>query len=104
MITKEISKLITEHLSIPTIGIGSGQDCDGQILVLHDILNLYDSIKPRFVKQYADLKTETLKALTNYKEDVVSGRFPDDEHSMSIDSSEFIKLKKYFVKVNQAEI
>ena len=104
MVTKEISKLITENLSIPTIGIGSGQYCDGQILVLHDMLNLYDAIKPRFVKQYADLKTETLNALTNYKEDVVSGKFPDDAHSQSIDSSELIKLKKYFVKVNQAEI
>ena len=104
MVTKEISKLITEHLSIPTIGIGSGQYCDGQILVLHDMLNLYDAIKPRFVKQYADLKTETLNALTNYKEDVVSGNFPDDTHSQSIDSSELMKLKKYFVKVNQAEI
>ena len=104
MVTKEISKLITENLSIPTIGIGSGQYCDGQILVLHDMLNLYDAIKPRFVKQYADLKTETLNALTNYKEDVVSGKFPDDTHSQSIDSSELIKLKKYFVKVNQAEI
>jgi len=104
MVTKEISKLITEHLSIPTIGIGSGQYCDGQILVLHDMLNLYDAIKPRFVKQYADIKTETLNALTNYKEDVVSGNFPDDTHSQSIDSSELMKLKKYFVKVNQAEI
>ena len=104
MVTKEISKLITENLSIPTIGIGSGQYCDGQILVLHDMLNLYDAIKPRFVKQYADLKTETLNALTNYKEDVVSGKFPDDTHSQSIDSSELIKLKKYFVQVNQAEI
>ncbi|MBE19153.1 MAG: 3-methyl-2-oxobutanoate hydroxymethyltransferase [Thaumarchaeota archaeon] len=104
MVTKEISKLITENLSIPTIGIGSGQYCDGQILVLHDMLNLYDAIKPRFVKQYADLKTETLNALTNYKEDVVSGKFPDDTHSQSIDSSELIKLKKYFVKVNHAEI
>tara|TARA_B100001179_G_scaffold232064_1_gene223685 strand:- start:2260 stop:3132 length:873 start_codon:yes stop_codon:yes gene_type:complete len=104
MVTKEISKLITEHLSIPTIGIGSGQYCDGQILVLHDMLNLYDAIKPRFVKQYADLKTETLNALTNYKEDVVSGNFPDDTHSQSIDYSELMKLKKYFVKVNQAEI
>ena len=104
MVTKEISKLITENLSIPTIGIGSGQYCDGQILVLHDMLNLYDAIKPRFVKQYADIKTETLNALTNYKEDVVSGNFPDDTHSQSIDSSELMKLKKYFVKVNQAEI
>ena len=67
MVTKEISKLISESISIPTIGIGSGPDCDGQILVLHDMLNLYDSIKPSFVKQYADIKTETLKALTlNY--------------------------------------
>ena len=104
MVTKEISKLITEHLSIPTIGIGSGQYCDGQILVLQDMLNLSDAIKPRFVKQYADINTETLNALTNYKEDVVSGNFPDDTHSQSIDSSELMKLKKYFVKVNQAEI
>ena len=104
MVTKEISKLISESISIPTIGIGSGPDCDGQILVLHDMLNLYDSIKPSFVKQYADIKTETLKALTNYKEDVVSGQFPDEKHSTSIDSSELNKLKKYFGKVKQAEI
>ena len=54
MITKEVSKIITNSLSIPTIGIGSGPYCDGQILVLHDLLNLYDSLKPKFVKKYSN--------------------------------------------------
>ena len=70
MITEEVSKLISESLTIPTIGIGSGKYCDGQILVLHDLLNLNDSLNPKFVKQYANLKKETQKALSNYKNDV----------------------------------
>ena len=104
MITKEVSKIITNSLSIPTIGIGSGPYCDGQILVLHDLLNLYDSLKPKFVKKYADLKTETLNALTNYKTDVSLNNFPSNNHSWSLDNLELKKLKKYFGEIKKAKI
>ena len=104
MITKEVSKIITNSLSIPTIGIGSGPYCDGQILVLHDLLNLYDSLKPKFVKKYADLKTETFNALTNYKTDVSLNNFPSNNHSWSMDNLELKKLKKYFGEIKKAKI
>ncbi len=104
MITKEVSKIITNSLSIPTIGIGSGPYCDGQILVLHDLLNLYDSLKPKFVKKYADLKTETFNALTNYKTDVSLNNFPSNNHSWSLDNLELKKLKKYFGEIKKAKI
>ena len=104
MITKEVSKIITNSLSIPTIGIGSGPYCDGQILVLHDLLNLYDSLKPKFVKQYADLKTETFNALTDYKTDVSLNNFPSNNHSWSMDNLELKKLKKYFGEIKKAKI
>ena len=104
MITKEVSKIITDSLSIPTIGIGSGPYCDGQILVLHDLLNLYDSLKPKFVKKYADLKTETFNALTSYKTDVSLNNFPSNNHSWSMDNLELKKLKKYFGEIKKAKI
>ena len=104
MITKEVSKIITDSLSIPTMGIGSGPYCDGQILVLHDLLNLYDSLKPKFVKKYADLKTETLNALTNYKTDVSLNNFPSNNHSWSMNNLELNKLKKYFGEIKKAKI
>ena len=104
MITKEVSKIITNSLSIPTIGIGSGPYCDGQILVLHDLLNLYDSLKPKFVKKYADLKTETFNALTNYKTDVSLNNFPSNNHSWSMNNLELNKLKKYFGEIKKAKI
>ena len=104
MITEEVSKIITESINIPTIGIGSGKYCDGQILVLHDLLNLYDSIRPKFVKQYADLKTETLNALIAYKKDILLVNFPTSDHSWSLKPSELQKLRKYFGEIKKAEL
>lgn len=72
---------ITASLSIPTIGIGAGLDCDGQVLVLHDILGLCDQFSPKFVKHYADVSTIVTAAATEYIEDVKNGRFPGPEHS-----------------------
>lgn len=77
----ELSKEITSTLSIPTIGIGAGPFCDGQVLVLHDILGLYGEINPKFVKRYADLKGIISTAVTEYKEEVEEGVFPGKEHS-----------------------
>jgi 3-methyl-2-oxobutanoate hydroxymethyltransferase len=72
---------ITQTVSIPTIGIGAGKDCDGQVLVLHDILGLTTDYSPRFVKAYADLKTTVVDAVRNYREEVREGKFPGAEHT-----------------------
>ena len=94
MVTKEVSKIISNSINIPTIGIGSGPDCDGQVLVFHDVLGLYEKIKPKFAKRYLELSGEIVKAVTSYKNDVVSGKFPSSEHSFSMDKSELERLKK----------
>jgi 3-methyl-2-oxobutanoate hydroxymethyltransferase len=97
MVTKEVSKLITSSIFIPTIGIGSGPDCDGQVLVVHDVLGLYEKIKPKFAKRYLELSSDIVKAVESYKNDVVSGKFPSTEHSFSMDKSELERLKKELV-------
>jgi 3-methyl-2-oxobutanoate hydroxymethyltransferase len=76
-----LAKEIHEILHIPTIGIGAGVDCDGQVLVLHDLLGLFDRFTPKFVKKYANLKEDALKAVKAYKQEVESGSFPSQEHS-----------------------
>ena len=76
-----VAKDITEALSIPTIGIGAGPHCDGQVLVLHDLLGLFDDFVPKFVKPYAHLKTDALQAVRRYKEEVEQGIFPSDSES-----------------------
>src|SRR6267143_2008355 len=94
MVTKEVSKIISNSINIPTIGIGSGPDCDGQVLVFHDVVGLYEKIKPKFAKRYLELSCEIVKAVESYKNDVVSGKFPTNEHSFSMDKSELERLKK----------
>jgi len=94
MVTKEVAKIISNSIKIPTIGIGSGPDCDGQVLVFHDVLGLYEKIKPKFAKRYLELSNEIVNAVISYKNDVVFGKFPSSEHSFSMDKSEFERLKK----------
>ena len=77
----EIATEISRAVNIPTIGIGAGNGCDGQVLVLHDMLSLFDRFRPSFVKQYANLGEETKKALTEYSREVKAGIFPGAEHS-----------------------
>ena len=77
-IPRELAKKITEQVAIPTIGIGAGADCDGQVLVLHDLLGITTGYMPRFVKAYADLKTEITAAVTQYRDEVRSGCVPDE--------------------------
>jgi 3-methyl-2-oxobutanoate hydroxymethyltransferase len=72
---------ITQALSIPTIGIGAGPSCDGQVLVLYDLLGLFDQFVPKFVKPYAHLKADALQALRRYREEVEQGKFPTDSES-----------------------
>ena len=80
-IPAELAKTLTEQLTIPTIGIGAGPYCDGQVLVLYDLLGLFDDFVPKFVKPYAHLKTDALQALRRYKEEVEQGKFPTDSES-----------------------
>jgi len=77
----QLAKKITESISIPTIGIGAGPYCDGQVLVSNDILGLYDKLSPKFVKKYADLGKDMKNAFENYIRDVKEKNFPKDEHS-----------------------
>ena len=80
-IPMNLAKKIREELSIPTIGIGAGPHCDGQILVLHDVIGLFERFVPKFIKQYANIKQEALKAVKSYKEEIEKGIFPSDEQS-----------------------
>jgi 3-methyl-2-oxobutanoate hydroxymethyltransferase len=83
-----VAARITEALEIPTIGIGAGVDCDGQVLVWHDLLGLYQGGSPRFVKQYADLATEIERAVSTYVAEVRDRRFPEEQHTYSMPDEE----------------
>ena len=83
-----VAERITESLTIPTIGIGAGARCDGQVLVWHDMLGLYDGHAPRFVKQYAELAPVIRDALATYAAEVRDGSFPDEHHGYSIPDAE----------------
>jgi 3-methyl-2-oxobutanoate hydroxymethyltransferase len=77
----EVARKITTTLTIPTIGIGAGSGCDGQVLVTHDMLGLYDDFRPRFVKQYGELGREIIRSVEAYCREVREGTFPSDEYS-----------------------
>jgi 3-methyl-2-oxobutanoate hydroxymethyltransferase len=81
LIPRGIAEEITGELSIPTIGIGAGPGCDGQVLVNQDMLGLGNGFNPKFLKRYAELRSTVLEAVSNYAEDVRGGSFPGEEHS-----------------------
>jgi 3-methyl-2-oxobutanoate hydroxymethyltransferase len=89
----KIAQLITNKLKIPTIGIGAGVYCDGQVLVINDLLGLFNRYTPKFVKKYADIAQAITRALEAYKLEVLEGKFPDSEHSFSIKDDEFKKIQ-----------
>jgi len=89
-----LAKEVAENISIPTIGIGAGAGCDGQVLVTHDLLGLFDRFTPKFVKQYADFHHEMQKAFADYIEDVETKRFPAQEHIVEMDDREWELLLK----------
>jgi 3-methyl-2-oxobutanoate hydroxymethyltransferase len=88
-----IAKRVTERLTVPTIGIGAGVHCDGQVLVVHDMLGLFDRFTPKFAKRYVNLSELMLKAFDSYREEVMKGTFPTDQHSFHIDEKELSKVK-----------
>ncbi|MEO8383379.1 MAG: 3-methyl-2-oxobutanoate hydroxymethyltransferase [Acidobacteriota bacterium] len=91
-VPSELAQLITEQLTIPTIGIGAGPSCDGQVLVFHDVLGIYDGHTPKFVRQYAHIAQDMQSALEGFLADVRSGAFPDEEkESFHMASDEELK-------------
>ena len=99
----EVADLITKRLSIPVIGIGAGMECDGQILVTHDLLGLFDRFTPSFVKKYADLFSEMQRAFLEYIEDVKTHRFPTPEHANNMDSKAYSTLMRQLHPLEEAE-
>jgi len=87
-----LAERITAEVSVPTIGIGAGPGCDGQVLVINDMLGLYGGFTPKFVKKYANLNPLILEALRQYKEEVESGAFPAAEHCFAINEEVLEKL------------
>lgn len=90
----ELARLITEEVSVPTIGIGAGPFCDGQVLVTHDLLGLFSGFTPKFSKQYAKLNAQAADAIAQYVGEVKAGTFPDREHSFTMDADLASELRK----------
>ncbi len=91
----EVARIVTDAVSVPTIGIGAGRHCDGQVLVFHDVLGLEDRIIPKFVRRYADLKAAGVAALGEFASDVRSGRFPADAESYHLADDVRASLQLY---------
>ncbi len=89
----EVAARVTDALAVPTIGIGSGRECDGQVLVLHDLLGLHDGRSPRFVKRYAEIGAAIEDALARYAADVRARSFPGDEHTYGIPDEELARFQ-----------
>jgi 3-methyl-2-oxobutanoate hydroxymethyltransferase len=89
-----LAELISKRISIPTIGIGAGAGCDGQVLVTHDLLGLFDRFTPKFVKKYANFHLEMQRAFADYIEDVETKRFPAQEHTVEMADTEWDALSK----------
>ncbi|MDO5524351.1 MAG: 3-methyl-2-oxobutanoate hydroxymethyltransferase, partial [Bacteroidia bacterium] len=88
----KLAQLITESVKIPTIGIGAGNGCDGQVLVINDMLGMFNDFVPKFVKQYAKLNTEITEAIQNYISEVKESKFPAEKHTFDINSEILEKL------------
>jgi len=94
MVTSDVAKIITKSVKVPTIGIGSGINCDGQVLVVHDMLGMFEKIKPKFAKRYLNLSEEIRNAINSYVKDVKEEKFPGQEHTFSMEKEELEKLEK----------
>ncbi|HEX8163249.1 MAG TPA: 3-methyl-2-oxobutanoate hydroxymethyltransferase [Pyrinomonadaceae bacterium] len=102
VIPREIAKAVTESVSIPTIGIGAGEFCDSQILVLHDLVGLsFSRTRPRFVRQYADLRAQMTEAITKFAEDVRAGAYPAENESYPLPAEARAELEAEMKAVNR---
>jgi 3-methyl-2-oxobutanoate hydroxymethyltransferase len=90
-----VTEAIVEKLEVPVIGIGAGPAADGQVLVFHDLLGIYEGRVPRFVKRYAEVEREMVAGLSEFAADVRAGRFPEDEHTYGIDPDELEAFRRY---------
>lgn len=95
LMPKEASKFISENLSVPTIGIGAGNDCDGQILVINDLIGKFDDFSPKFARKYFDGKSMIIDCVKQYIENVTSGDFPNNDESFKLSDEELFKLENY---------
>ena len=95
-IPQQLAKIITEKVKIPTVGIGGGMDCDGQVLVFHDLLGLFKRFTPKFVKVYADMYTAEVNAVKEFVADVQEKKFPAEEHSFNMKKEAEEELRKQF--------
>lgn len=93
-VPEELSKIISEAVNVPTIGIGAGKYCDGQVLVSNDMLGMYSDFVPKFVKQYANLSTDIESAVKKYIQEMNDGSFPEKKHTFTIDQEVLNKLNK----------
>ncbi len=96
-----IARLISEQLTIPTIGIGAGVGCDGQILLCYDLLGVFTDFKPKFTKRYAKLTEVAVAGIKQYVAEVKSGAFPDDDHSYTVNEAEHEKFAAMVAKRRQ---
>ena len=94
-IPARLGELVSDRLEIPTIGIGAGAGCDGQVLVTYDLLGLFDRFTPSFVKKYADFHSEMGRAIAEYKSDVESGQFPAEEHTVEMPDDDWVRLEEW---------
>jgi 3-methyl-2-oxobutanoate hydroxymethyltransferase len=89
----EVSRVISERLSVPTISYGAGVHCDGQGMVSADMFGLFENFKPKFAKRYLDLGAQILKTFETYRDEVLAQKFPAEEHTYHIDPKELAKLE-----------
>jgi 3-methyl-2-oxobutanoate hydroxymethyltransferase len=99
-IPEQLARAITQKLEIVTIGIGAGAGCDGQVLVYHDVLGLFDRFVPRFVRQYANLNQQILEALTQFRAEIDARAFPSGEHSVTMQDDEWQDFQQWLSNGN----
>jgi 3-methyl-2-oxobutanoate hydroxymethyltransferase len=99
-----VAAAITGAVGIPTIGIGAGPRCDGQVLVTNDLLGLFDEFTPKFVKRYANLRETLLQAFGQFREEVRTGTFPGPEHSFSLEAGEAEKLQRHLARTRPRKV
>lgn len=100
----QVAAAITGAVGIPTIGIGAGPRCDGQVLVTNDLLGLFDEFTPKFVKRYANLRETLLQAFGQFREEVRAGAFPGPEHSFSLEAGEAEKLQRHLARTRPRKV